>query len=179
MDRDQPNGLTFRERLGLAARRLARRLGWAVLWIVLVALFLWKAPIIPFSPTCSQRSFHLSDDPPQGFSRDLGGDKIIIEGPMSTAFVDEFTEFLNWWGVSYLRIGNNVFISFWDELSGANDGLINSNDKTLRGLGHRLREPDAPPDIRERAVHRVPDISVPDDCLLARAVAIENWGRGG
>lgn len=179
MDRDQSRELTFRHRTSLAVRRWARRLGQWFLWTGVIALFLWKAPIIPYSPTCPENFFAIGTPIPAGFSKDLGGDKIIIKGPMSAAFVDGFTDFLSNWGVSYLRIGNNVFLSIWDELSGANDGLINGNSKTLGNLSHRLREADAPPDIRERATRRSPDIHISDDCLLSRAVAIENWGQGG
>ncbi len=170
--------MTFRQRLGLAARRWARRLGRGLLWTGVIALFLWKAPIIPYSPTCSEDSFATGTPIPAGFSLDLSGHEIIIEGPMTTAFVDRFTKSLNWWEVSYLRIGNNVFLSFWTELSGGNDGLINANNRALDSLWPQLRAKDAPTNLRARLKRLNPPDGIYDDCALARAIAIENFGRG-
>jgi len=178
MDRDRPTELTLRQRLGRAARNGAHPLGRWVLWTGLIALFLWKAPVVPYSPTCTKKNLPAGAPAPPGTSQEWMGDDLVIEGPMTKEFVDSFTKHLDWWNVSYLRIGDNVFLSFWTEFTGGYDGIVNSNDRALDEQHTQLDLPGAPPELRARAGRMKRGEHVFDDCLLARAVAIENWGRG-
>jgi len=84
------------------------------------------------------------------------------------------------WKIRYIRFGNAVLLRFADWYFDPTDAVVNSNSKSMAYLADREYSPvwqDMPEEVRTSVAQMESRFDAFDNCDIARALAIENWGR--
>jgi hypothetical protein len=165
-------------------RRWLRRTGIVGGLVAAVWLFCGYVPAYQYHPQCSLFFFRSGDPVPPTFRRN--GLHMDILGPMSEAYLHEITNTINWARYPHLRIGNRLYIPWW-YWQGGGDVMINVNIKRLDYLADLERGPlrDTMPDhvrllITERLSRKRLNGEfawAANDCDVARALSIKDWGN--
>ena len=155
--------------------------------VLAVLLFLSEVPWYPYRPYCSL-FWEYTDDgerrplpdwvEPYGVFGPYG---LEIRGRVSEAFAKAVVEEMRFWGVGAVRFGPDVFTRFRDRI-GAGGQFHNAH---VRSVIHFPRPTDGsnpvwvsmPEDLKKRVLAIAETRELFEDCELARALTMENWGR--
>ncbi len=163
-----------------------RRRRWVILLtlIVFAGLALRFVPMFPHVPTCDENWTYpgRAQHKPTPDWLSFGTWELEITGTMSERYLAAFSESLEVRGVEFVRIGNQVLFRYAQLREGPYDDIFNAHFKTVGYLGSLEFGPyrHSMPSWLERKVSKLfTPWDAFKDCVIVRALTIENWGRWG